>query len=335
MDSEQQRVVQTPGRERQKNEWLVALAITVVGFGVYEILQSTAVQDWWRAREYREEGVVAEIERDLELTEKGQRIYRATLPAVETREDFNEHCDSHKVEVSLLGCYTGGKIYIYEITKEPLKDSNKVTAAHELLHAVWMRLGKREKENVLEWLERVKVDNAGWAANELDLYEETNQMEELYARAGTKLQVLPGELERHYAEYFRNRQKIVEYYDNYQAPFRELKEKNRELEMEILRIKQEIDQEKTQYMEDAERVRQMIAEFNECANREGCFVSDEVFREERQKVENAQVELERVRGLLNEKIEQNNARIDEYMKNQEMLGELNEAMNSNIIKETI
>ncbi len=334
MDNEQKHE-QAQRRGAQRNEWLMALAVTAVGFGIYGLLQSTTVQDWWRARDYREEGVVAEIERDLELTEKGQRIYRATLPVVEAQADFNEHCDSHEVEVSLLGCYTGGRIYVYEITQEQLKDSNKVTAAHELLHAVWMRMSDSEKKEVKEWLEQVRSQHAEWAEDELGLYDDEARAEELYARAGTKLSELPAELEQHYAKYFQNRAKIVEYYENYQAPFNELKAKNAQLEVEILRVKQEIDQEKLDYTNETERVRQVIAEFNDCANSEGCFGSDAEFQARRAAVEQERTALEQTRETLNKKIEENNQRIDEYTQNQAMLGELSEAMNSNIVKETI
>ena len=85
---------------------------------------------------------------------------KATQPVLEARESFNEHCDSHKTELSLLGCYTEGKIYVYEITEERLSASNKVTLAHELLHAAWERMGASEREEIREMLARVPSRSA-------------------------------------------------------------------------------------------------------------------------------------------------------------------------------
>ena len=67
----------------------------------------------------------------------------------------------------------------------------------------------------------------------MNLYGEQERLEELYVRIGTKLRDIPDELEKHYQEYFLNRLKIVDYYEDYQAPFRELHEKNETIRVKV------------------------------------------------------------------------------------------------------
>lgn len=321
--------VESKSRSR---EVVAVLVVTAVLLGVYALWQSRFVQDLWRGWRYEETAEVSEIKAELELTEKGERIFLATWPAVEEAEQFNEHCNSHRAEVSLLGCYTGGDMYIYNVKLDSLKDSNKVTAAHELLHAIWERMGTGERERIEKMLDEVKEENKEWVEAELDLYEDDEKTEELYTRVGTKLRDLPEELEGHYSEYFRDRTKIVEFYENYQAPFNELKARNEELKVEVERLGKEIEREREEYNQGMEKLKQEVEEFNKCAEEGGCFQSEAQFRRRRVELENSEKELEALRIALNEKIERNNQAVDEYQENARSLGELSNAMNSNVKK---
>ena len=306
--------------------------MVAVAMAAAQVLQSPLVRDTWQGLWYEPSEKVAALEEELELTGEGRRIFRATAPAIEGQDEFNEHCENHKAEVTLLGCYTEGKIYVYEITLEQLADSNKVTAAHELLHAAWARMGSGERARLKELLGQVEAENQEWFEAELQSYATQDRLEEVYARAGTKLRELPAELERHYAKYFRNRLKIVEYYENYQAPFRELQERNAELEAVILATKAEIATERNAYIAAVTALDAEIERFNLCAEEPGCF-SAERFSAERQRLATAKEELDARREELNDKIEKNNARVLEYQENQAALGELSDAMNSNIMEE--
>lgn len=318
--------VESSSRNR---EVTVVLAVSTVLLGIYALLQNTVVQDWWKGRWYDEPAIVNEVRQSLELTPAGERIFLATQPAIEEAADFNEHCNSHEAGVSLLGCYTNDKIYIYGVQEKSLEDSNKVTAAHELLHATWARLSRNEREEVTELLRRVQRDNADWAKEELSLYNESEQIEELYTRVGTKLRDIPEELEKHYAKYFTDRVKIVEFYENYQAPFNELKEKNNQIYEQIMQLNAEVEQGRDTYNARITELDRQIKSFNQCADTEGCFISKEVFMQKREILEAEKSALDKLRDELNGKIDQSNALIAEYQKNQVMLGELSNALNSN------
>lgn len=325
---------------QKRSRWQEAMAIavmTAVMLGIYNFLTSTFVQDLWRGWWYDEPATVQDLRADLELTGDGKRIFLATQPAVEKAESFNEHCGEHQDEVSLLGCYNGGKIYVYDVTLASLKDSNKVTVAHELLHAVWARMDKNERARVSELLEEVKRENLEWVEQEVNLYREEEKTEELYVRVGTKLSEIPPELEKHYGKYFENRAKIVEFYENYQAPFKELQKRNEDLHSEILRLGEEIEIERMTYEVQSETLTTQIERFNLCAGTAGCFVSDAAFERERAKLEQERKDLNDYREKLNQKIEENNNLVKEYEKNCRDLGELNDALNSNMkdkVKET-
>lgn len=314
----------------QTNYWIAIVVVVIISGWV---MRQPMVWDFWMGLGYEPSAQAEEIRDDLELTDKGKRIFAATRPEIEASGDFNEHCDSHDADVSLLGCYTEWKIYVYEITTEQLVAANKVTMAHELLHAVWERMGKWERTEVEGMLEEVYVQEQEWFDEELEPYAEEERLEEIYTRAATKLMNLPEELEEHYTKIFRNRKKIVEFYQEYEAPFVKLREEIEELEEKIEEVKLEIEQGKAEYLAEMEGLDARIDQFNTCADTAGCFSSQAEFTRRRNALVTEREGLEKMREELNTKITENNQRIIEYREKQTALGVLGDAMNSNIEKE--
>lgn len=326
-------MVKMPVEKRNRNRELIAVVgTTAVMLGTYVMIQSTPVQDWWKGMTYDETMEVKTLRESLELTEKGERIFLATQPTIEGAEDFNEHCDSHHQDVALLGCYTNDKMYIYRVEQENLRDSNKVTAAHELLHAAWVRMGKDEREEVALALNELAREKTGWVNEELNLYDDDEKMEELYTRVGTKLRDVPESLEEHYREYFKNRLKIVEYYENYQEPFNKLKERNAELKERIDKLNVELTAGRDEYERRIRVLEAEVESFNACAASEGCFRSDQEFMMKRGNIQAEYIGLENLRNELNAKIDENNALVVEYNENQRQLGNLHDMLNSNVEK---
>lgn len=308
-------------------QWWWVLVVVVVALNW--MIDQTVVWDMWRGLSYRPDEAMQEIEEALELTSTGRRIFAATQPVVEGANGFNEHCGEHDDDVSVLGCYADGQIYIYRITDEQLALANKVTAAHELLHAVWERMSVSEQERVQEWLDEVRTQNAAWFADELETYDKEDEIEEIYTRAGTKLAELPEGLEEHYAKYFKNRGRIVEMYKAYEAPFEKLRSEISELYDEIERVRIEIENEREQYLDDVDALDAKIDRFNVCANTANCFTTAE-FNAQRSGLVAEREALEARRAQLNQKIDENNARIDEYIARQDALGGLYDLMDSNM-----
>lgn len=321
--------VRQENRRQLRREILAVVVVATVMLAVNFLAQSSTMRDFYAGLWFSPSAEMVAMTEELELTATGERILKATQPALEAQESFNEHCNSHESELSLLGCYTEGKIYVYEITDKRLAASNKVTLAHELLHAAWERMSAGEREEIRRLLEEVKRKNEEWFRTELVAYVEEAQMEEVWTRAGTKLRDLPEALEKKYAKYFRNRLKIVEFYEEYQAPFRELQARNEELRKLIFSMKDKIEQERDAYLTAVAALDAEVVEFNQCADEAGCFATDEEFEERRTELEATRTRLLAERERLNAKIDENNARVEEYQANQIMLGELTDAMNSN------
>ena len=322
-----------PAPADKRTKWLGQGLAVILGVAIalllVEVWNRPLVQDTWKGLWYEPDAKVAATRADLALTAAGERIFAATQPTLEDKDAFNEHCESQNREVSLLGCYVNGRIYVYEVLREGLTDSNKVTLAHELLHAAWDRMGKSEKARVSELLEDVRAANAEWFKTELASYNEEAKIEEVWTRAGTKLKDLPEELEQAYAKYFQERARIVAFYESYQAPFQELQKRNEKLQTEILATKAEIVTERANYAASVAELDAEIERFNQCADAAGCFEARE-FEQEREKLMAEKARLEQRREEINEKIERNNRKVIEYQENQLALGELVEAMNSQI-----
>lgn len=330
-DVQGQQTKQHKNQRNQKN-WAIAGASVVLGLCVAWILQQWWVQDFWHGLGYTPSAEMTEIVDSLELTGKGQRILTATRPSLDDQQSFNEHCESHDEDIALLGCYTEGRIYVYDIENEQLELASNVTAAHELLHAVWERTNTAEKTRLETLLNDLMAEKQEWFDEELETYPEEERLEEVYTRAGTKLRELPAELEQNYGEIFQNRAKIVEYYETYSAPFEELQEKLEKLEAEVTKENQAIDEQKAAYDQRLNEWDAKVDQFNSCAERAGCFTSDAEFQSKRQAMLREQAEIEATKDAINQRIERNNARVDEYNKLGEDLGDLNKAMNSNMDK---
>lgn len=310
--------------------WTIFAIVAVLG--VSWAVQQTAVQDFWRGIGYEPSDKMAEIQESLALTGKGERIFKASQPALEDSANFNSHCQNSNAEITLLGCYANGQIYVYEIQNDELKLANNVTTAHELLHAAWQRMGEGEKAEIGALLDEVRANNQEWLEEELAAYDEAEKLEEVYTRVGTKLLDLPEKLEEHYGKYFNDRKKIVGYYEQYQAPFEKLQGELEALENEIVAESGAIKKQREEYEKRVEALDPKIEKFNACAKTPNCFVSEMEFNRQRAGLLDEQSELEGLREEVNRRIDENNLRIEKYNELQMSLGELNKAMNSNAEK---
>lgn len=310
--------------------WIAVLALVMVaGF----MAEDTRVQDIWAGWGYEAEGTAVNVEESLELTKDGARIFKATRPTVNNDvEYFNSVCPNFEKgdKYVVMGCYAEGQIHVFEVTHEQLTDGNNVTMAHELLHAVWARMGDKEKTQVKAWLDEAYNDNKEWFDEQLNSYDEEARQEEIYTRAGTTLASLPEGLEAHYAKYFGNRSQIVTYYQNYRAPFELLTKEMEDLNAKIKAVRAETEAEREAYRTGVADLNQRISQFNKCADTAGCFASEAQFNARRAQLNNERDTLEANRVSLNQKIDENNERIQKYRELKTSLGELNQAVDSRL-----
>lgn len=153
---------------------------------------------------------VAAIAQATGMSLQGELIYRASTPAIEDDDAFNEHCAIEGGAV--LGCYYEGNLYVYAVTDERLAGTVEVTAAHEMLHAAYERLSPAERARVDGLVDEViaAIPDDDPIYEDLSLYPDSQLADEWHSRIGTEFAEIPPALEAHYAIYFDDRAKVVE-----------------------------------------------------------------------------------------------------------------------------
>lgn len=283
--------------------------------------------DIFSTMNYTAPAEITELGHKLALTSDADLVYRASRPTIDNRDSFNQHCQSHDTEISVLGCYTNRTIYLYDITEPELAGIVESTAAHELLHGVWSRLNFFERDQIGRELESFYQAHPE-LSEELANYSYDTRLDELHSRVGTQYAELPATLENHYAKYFTNQDAIVAFYQQYSQKFTDLRHRLEELETALSDTKTKIDQLQSTYESRSATFNSSVIEFNDCANRAGCFTEAE-FTRRRSALLAEQSELEDAFYELNDTINAYNVLVDEYNANVLHSRTLENATNSN------
>ena len=169
---------------------------------------------------------IKEMANRLGLTAEAKRIlYRYQPAIVQSAEDPDYLC-AHEIELEdrlhISGCFS------VEEEKILLLDSPGIesTLIHEFLHAAYhenYRLDREKLTNTNRLLEEVYSENEERLEQIIGLYEnlhDDNQSEfnslnrynELHSWVGIAIDDIPEELEEYYAQYFKDRQVIIDVY---------------------------------------------------------------------------------------------------------------------------
>jgi len=223
---------------------------------------------------------VAAIAEATGMSAAGELVYRASRPAVEDKDAFNEHCTLEGGVV--LGCYAAGVIYVYDVTEERLAGTVEVTAAHEMLHAAYERLDDAEREEVDALVEAfvATIPEDDPVRTDLALYAAEQLADEWHSRVGTEYADLPEALERHYARWFDDRSKVLALHEQANAAFRELQAQIAALVAEIDALGPALDERIAAYEAAVARFNADIDSFNARAS-SGAFSSQAQFDRER------------------------------------------------------
>ena len=317
-----------------RHQWSNVIGKLICGFlGLALValcfLNRVAIEDYIKGLRYQPTTAMAEIQSSLGLTSTGERIFRASYPTLESRDEFNRDCESFDAEVSVLGCYASHKIYVYNIEEPELAGIRESTTAHELLHAVWERLSGIDKNRLVPLLEDVYRTNESSLKDTLDGYAESERLDELYVRAATQIAALPSELETHYATYFTDRAQLVKFYTSYITPFEELSRNIDTLSDELELLRTDIDTRTATYESRSDAFNRAVDEFNRCAETAGCFASDYAFTSRRRELVAEQGALDSLYDELNSLIDSYNTKVDEYNSNVLRSNDLQNVINSN------
>lgn len=212
---------------------LVVLATATIWVNRYNI------NDWFVLRNYQPSENIELLATGSGMNEYGQRLFYVGTPKITGGDEFNEKCRDRQ-EVKVLGCIINGRpngvslitgaeyeIYILNVTDESLDGIQEVTAAHEMLHAAYERLSPSEKSRINQELQRVfnglKNDKLQQTVQTYAEQDTSIVLNELHSLLATEVKNIGSELERYYARYFSDRQKVVDLYLEYEAVFDEAK----------------------------------------------------------------------------------------------------------------
>ncbi len=233
---------------------IIVLAVLAVGLSNFR-----SISDWYSLRDYTPPPRVVELADQTTMQDQTRRIFYIYRPSLDDKQTFNRHCKSGEKTI-VLGCFIEHKgIYLLDVDDPRLHGILQVTAAHEVLHAHYDRLGKDEKTRVDKMLEeaftqvsnqRIKTTIESYRSSGADI------SNELHSILGTEVENLPSELESYYSKYFKNRQQIVQYLKQYESAFEDLKKKVEEDDRKLASLKQTIDANQTQLEADGRDIDQ-------------------------------------------------------------------------------
>ncbi len=221
------------------------LTLAFIVIPIVALLYRQSIQDWWVLRSYEPPAEISQLATDTTMTEYGKKVFYVTRPALKQKQEFRGECTSAERTI-VLGCYkTGSGIYLYDVSDERLAGVEQVTAAHEMLHAAYDRLGAKERDriDVLTQDAYSKLTDERIKKN-VEAYRERDNTvvpNELHSILGTEVDSLPEELEAHYATYFSDRQKIVAYSKQYEAEFTKREKQVEAYDAQLKLLKAQID----------------------------------------------------------------------------------------------
>jgi uncharacterized protein YukE len=210
----------------------IVVALLIVG-----VKYTQEFQDWYKLLRYHAPPQIAKLATITTMTDTGRRLFYVNQPQIETQKSSENLCKTAEHTV-VLGCYVSGKgIFIQSVPDPRLEGVMEVTAAHEMLHAVYHRMSLVEQNHINEQLQLVfgKIDNPR-IKDLIDTYKEQDPASvnsELHSILPTEVRNLTPELEAHYHKYFIDRQKIVELSEKYEGVFTTLRNRAREISSQL------------------------------------------------------------------------------------------------------
>lgn len=276
------------------------------------------LQDWMVVQRYVVTSEVAAITERTGLTEYGTLLFYASEPEVSDASTFNTRCGRQEVGTAIIGCYTGGRIYLYRITNPELDGVEQVTAAHEMLHAAWERLSDNERSILSDELEkayqRVKTRKLDERMGYYHRQQPGARSNELHSILGTEVDNLGDVLEAHYKKYFKDRSKITAMHGKYESVFSALEDKAEALRVELEAEAPKINTAIATHNKEVEVINDAIIQHNEAAssvNRRSATSVNE-YNARRAFLQSEQVRLQQEQEAIDKRRVAYNKRLEEY-----------------------
>lgn len=327
-------VVETPPKPKRKARHIVfSILAFLFGVAVALVVDYRAIFDWILGFSYEPSSAMSQTIANLNLTDRGMRIVKASFAEFQDSDNFNRNCPSATAETSVLGCYYDWHIYVYDVDNAELNGIKEAVLAHELLHADWQRereLVKKELEPILRQTYETYKDEL---ADHMKTYSEENFVDELHSVIGTQLDVakLPSRLQEHYRSFFNDHSKIIGYFNQYNDKFLKLKQEMEELAAKIEQMKAEIEEKTETYRKKSQKLSKDIDEFNRRAT-SNYYTDQWSFSEDRAALVARQEALNKDYKELSDLVDEANKYVEQYNQNVSRSSELYRSINSNFKK---
>lgn len=305
---------------------LVAALTILVGAGLVLLFRYNIYDYAYANYFYQPPAAIATLTNQIDLTSFGRDIFYATNPSLDKSSSGFPCAHDESGSSVILGCYSGaiglldpGKIYVLNVQNASLNGVIQVTAAHELLHAVYSRLNIFERQSVdsMVLAEYENIKNDPVIAQQMAYYNITEpgqDINELHSIIGTTIANLDPDLEAYYAKYFRNRSAIVTYYNQY---FKALHANDQQISTLKTKLQSDlalIQQQSASYQADLVSLNGDIVAFNTQAG-SGGFANQSQF-------DNARAALLARVNTMESRAAALNQRIDDYNQNIKQLNSM-------------
>lgn len=302
----------------KKTRILASIFVTIIfgGFSLVIALNRQYISDQITVWQFQPTSEITGLVDRAGMNDSGKFIYLASKPELNSPTDFNVACDRIENTTSILGCFSDRKIYLYNVTDPQLDGIREVTAVHETLHAVYLRLSATEKDrvNVLLENEYAKLENNEDFKSLMEFYDRTEPGQrdnELHSIIGTEVSNIGHELESYYSKYFTDRSKVVALDDKYSSVFNDLSTRASDLATRLNALGITISSNTEKYNSDARMLNSDISSFNIRADN-GSFSSQHSFDLERSALTSRVSALEKLRTTLTTDISEYEAKLSEY-----------------------
>ena len=174
----------------------------------------------------------------LTMTPDARALFASSSPRIDDKRRFARDCPiPESPGTFVLGCQGNGRIFLLRVDRPDLDQIMTVTAAHEMLHAAYSRLGPAERRRIDRLTEEAFTASTDPRLRDLvteyDTFEPGERSNELHSLLGTEVATLSRPLERYYRRYFRDRSRVVDAFAGYQGVFDALKVQYDQLKTEV------------------------------------------------------------------------------------------------------
>lgn len=311
----------------------------IVLIGAAALLATTyrqSIADYVSAAQYTPSLEMERVLTQVDPTQAAETVFKATHPTLDAAESFNTSCADvvHSENSQVVGCYTGERIHLFQITDDRLRGMVEVTAAHELLHAMYDRMNPQEKRSLRTLLEaeyKKLADADPGLLERMSVYEDLNDdafANELHSVLGTEIEHLSKPLEEYYAKIFRSRASITSLFAGYNARFEEMNAEREDLSAELELLRPEIETRSASYQN---AVSQFNTEAQTLTDRNNSYAFDgnpAEFYRLRNMLTAEQQRLEAERLALNELINRYNAKRSRLIELNAIAAELYQSFDS-------